>query len=121
VRFLRDPANVANTASAVPVVIGHSFGGFLAAYEGSHDPDIRAIAMISAVNLGKINIDPKERQTRLKRWDTQLQPVRGVTATELFAEAEQHAKRLGLYAVGGTQWNRVLCCSSKLTIRIMPI
>jgi pimeloyl-ACP methyl ester carboxylesterase len=94
VRFLRDSTNVAKYRidPRSLVVIGHSFGGFVAAYEGSHDPDIKAIAMISAVNLGKINIDPKERETRLKRWNTQLHPVRGATATELFAEAERHAK-----------------------------
>jgi pimeloyl-ACP methyl ester carboxylesterase len=94
VRFLRDPANVAKYRidPRSLVVIGHSFGGFLAAYEGSHDPDIKAIAVISAVNLGTINLDPKEKETRLKRWDSQLHPVRGATATELFAEAERHAK-----------------------------
>jgi hypothetical protein len=48
--------------------------------------------MISAVNLGKINADAKERENRLKRWETQLHPVRGATASELFAEAERHAK-----------------------------
>jgi pimeloyl-ACP methyl ester carboxylesterase len=94
VRFLRDPANVAKYRidPRSLVVIGHSFGGFVAGYEGSHDPDIKAIAMISAVNLGKINIDAKEREIRLKRWETQLHPVRGATAPELFAEAERHAK-----------------------------
>jgi pimeloyl-ACP methyl ester carboxylesterase len=94
VRFLRDPANVA-TYRIDPrrlVIIGHSFGGFLAAYEGSHDPDISAIGIISAINLGKINVDPKERDTRLKRWQTQLHPVHGATASDLFAEAERHAK-----------------------------
>jgi len=94
VRFLRDPANVTkyriNAKSLV--VIGHSFGGFLAGYEGSHDSDIRAVAMIAAVNLGKINSDPKQREIRLKRWETQLHPVQGATASQLFAEAEQHAK-----------------------------
>jgi ketosteroid isomerase-like protein len=44
------------------------------------------------VNLGKINADPKEREARLKRWKTQLHPVRGATAAGLFAEAERHAK-----------------------------
>ena len=94
VRFLRNPASIAkyHIDPRLLVVIGHSFGGFVAAYEGSHDPDIKAIAMISAVNLGKINADPKARETRLKRWDTQLHPVPGVSATELFAEAERHAK-----------------------------
>lgn len=94
VRFLRDPANAAKCRIDPQrlVVIGHSFGGFLAGYEASHDPNIAAVAMISAVNLGKVNADPKEREVRLKRWETQLHPVRGVTASELFGEAEQHAK-----------------------------
>lgn len=48
--------------------------------------------MIAAVNLGKINADLKERETRVKRWETQLHPVRGATAEQLVAEAEQHAK-----------------------------
>jgi uncharacterized protein len=94
VRFLRDPANVA-TYRIDPrrlVIIGHSFGGFLAGYEGSHDPDISAIGIISATNLGKINVDPKERDTRLKRWQTQLHPVHGANASDFFAEAERHAK-----------------------------
>jgi pimeloyl-ACP methyl ester carboxylesterase len=94
VRFLRDPANAAkyHIDPQSLVVIGHSFGGFLAGYEGGHDRDIRAVAMISAVNLGKINANANERETRLKRWETQLHPVRGSNASELFAEAERHAK-----------------------------
>jgi hypothetical protein len=43
-------------------------------------------------SAAKINVDPKEGETRLKRWETQLHPVRGATATKLFAEAEQHSK-----------------------------
>jgi len=94
VRFLREPANAAKYRgdSRLVVLIGHSFGGFIAGYDASHDPDIKAVAMIAAVNLGKINADPKEREARLKRWETQLHPVRGATAAELFAEAERHAK-----------------------------
>lgn len=93
VRFLRDPVNAAKYRIDPQslVVIGHSFGAFLAGYEGAGDPYIRAVAMISAVNLGKINADPKQRETRLKRWETQLHPVRA-TASELFAEAERHTK-----------------------------
>jgi alpha/beta superfamily hydrolase len=94
IRFLRDPNNAAKFRIDPRwlVVIGHSFGGFLAGYAGSHDPDIRAIAMIAAVNLGRINADPRERDSRLKRWATQLHPVRGATAAELFAEAARHIK-----------------------------
>ena len=93
-RFVRQPENMSKYRinSRRLVVIGHSFGGFLAAYEASHDPDIAAVAMISAVNLGKIGADPKERETRLKRWETQLHPVHGVTASDLFREADLHAK-----------------------------
>ena len=94
IRFLRDPANTAKYRIDPRwlVVIGHSFGGFLAGYAGSHHSEIAAVAMISAVNLGRVNADPKERQARLKRWETQLHPVRGATASGLFAEAERHAK-----------------------------
>jgi dienelactone hydrolase len=94
VRFLRDPANAAKYRIDPRrlVIIGHSFGGFLAGYQGSHDPDISALGIISATNLGKINVDPKERDTRLKRWQTQLHPVHGATASDLFTEAERHAK-----------------------------
>ena len=94
VRFLREPANAAayRIDPRRLVIIGHSFGGFLAGYAASHDPDISAVAMIAAVNLGKINADPKEREARMKRWETQLHPIRGATASELFAEAERHAK-----------------------------
>ena len=94
VHFLRDPANLV-TYRIDPrrlVIIGHSFGGFLAGYVGSHDPAISAIGIISAPNLGRINVDPKERDTRLKRWQTQLRPVHGATASDLFIEAERHPK-----------------------------
>ena len=93
VRFLRDPAT-ATKYRIDPrrvVLVGHSFGGFLAGFEGSRNEDLAGIAMISALNLGTINADPKERQVRLTRWSTQLHPVRGVTASELFAEAARHA------------------------------
>lgn len=94
VRFLRDPTN-ASKYHGDPrkiVVIGHSMGGFLAGYRASHDPDIMAVVMIAAVNLGRINADPNEREERLKRWETQLHPVQGSNAPELFAEAQRHAK-----------------------------
>jgi uncharacterized protein len=92
VRFLRDFANAAKYHADPKriVMIGHSFGGFIAAHEAVHDPDIKAVAMIAVVNLGRINADPKERDARLQRWDAQLHPVHGATASQLFAEAERH-------------------------------
>jgi uncharacterized protein len=106
VRFLREPANAAKYRGdpRLVVLIGHSFGGFIAGYEAAHDSDIKAVAMIAAVNLGKINADPKEREARLKRWETQLHPVRGATAAELFAEAERHSKDWDY-----VQWAEALC------------
>jgi pimeloyl-ACP methyl ester carboxylesterase len=94
VRFLRQPANAAkyHIDPEWLVIVGHSVGGFLSGHEASHDPDIRAVAMIAAVNLGKISAHPKEREARLKRWETQLHPARGATASDLFAEADRHAK-----------------------------
>jgi pimeloyl-ACP methyl ester carboxylesterase len=94
VRFLRDPAIAAKYRSDPQrlVVVGHSLGGFLAGYAAAHDPGITAVAMISAVNVGKINADPSERAVRLKRWQTNLHPVQGTSATDLFGEAERHAK-----------------------------
>jgi uncharacterized protein len=94
VRFLRDPANTVKYRSDPQrvVVVGHSLGGFLAGYEASHDPDITAVAMISAVNLGRVSADPKERELRMNRWQTNLHPTQGTSARDLFAEAERHAK-----------------------------
>jgi pimeloyl-ACP methyl ester carboxylesterase len=94
IRFLRQPASVAKYRIDPKwvVVIGHSFGGFLAGYAGSHDSGVAAVAMISAVNMGKVNADPKEREVRLKRWESQLHPVHGATASQLFAEADRHSR-----------------------------
>ena len=94
VRFLREPTNATKYGidTRQLVMIGHSFGGFIAGYAAAQDPSIKAVAMISAVNLGTINADPKGRQTRLKRWEAQAHPLHGTTTAELFAEAERHAK-----------------------------
>lgn len=94
VSFLRDAGNAAkyHIDPRRLVVVGHSFGGFLAGYEGCHDQGVAAMAMISAVNLGTINADPKERDSRLKRWQGQIHPLHGTTAADLFAEADAHAK-----------------------------
>jgi pimeloyl-ACP methyl ester carboxylesterase len=94
VRFLRYPVNTYRYRIDPQrlVVIGHSFGGFLAGYEASLDPDITGAVMIAAVNMGRINADPQERESRLKRWETQMHPIRGSTAPEIFAEAAHHVK-----------------------------
>src|SRR5260370_1014532 len=95
-RHGEDTADAVCTAAVATaprdVVIGHGFGGCLGGGEASHDPDVKAVGIIAAVNLGKINTDPKEKEERLKRWEAQLHPIRGATAPGLFSEAERHAK-----------------------------
>jgi hypothetical protein len=44
----------------------------------------------------------------LKRWSTQLHPVRGVTASELFAEAARHATGWDYLRWTGAQRGRAL-------------
>ncbi|HXC96818.1 MAG TPA: alpha/beta fold hydrolase [Edaphobacter sp.] len=54
VAYLRDAAN-AKKLRADPgsiVLIGHSMGGFMARYVGSHDPNIKAVGLISAADMG---------------------------------------------------------------------
>ena len=54
IAYLRSPANAARLHSdpANIVLIGHSMGGFMARYAAAHDPGIRAIALISAADMG---------------------------------------------------------------------
>jgi pimeloyl-ACP methyl ester carboxylesterase len=54
IAYLRDPVN-AKKLRADPahiVLIGHSMGGFMANFVGAEDPNIEAVGMISAANLG---------------------------------------------------------------------
>jgi hypothetical protein len=49
------------------------------------------VAMISAVNVGKVNADLKEREVRLerlKRWQTNLHPAQKTSAADLFGETD---------------------------------
>jgi len=60
IAYLRDPANAARLHSnpANIVLIGHSMGGFMARYAAAHDPGIRAVALISAADMGVDAIGP---------------------------------------------------------------
>jgi uncharacterized protein len=52
--YLRDPAN-ASKFHADPkriALVGHSMGGFMAAYGGSHDPSVLGIGIISGADFG---------------------------------------------------------------------
>jgi pimeloyl-ACP methyl ester carboxylesterase len=59
--WLRDPANAQKTASNPKriVLIGHSMGGFMAAFGTAHDPEVEAVAMISAADMGSQATGPE--------------------------------------------------------------
>ncbi len=52
--YMREPANAAKLRADPKriVLVGHSMGGFMAAYGGSHDPAVLGIAMISGADFG---------------------------------------------------------------------
>lgn len=78
------------------VLIGHSFGGFVAAYEAARNRSIAAVAMVAAINLGTASTaSPQQQQMRLNRWQAQMHPLAGCTAEGLIDEARQHV----------TDWN----------------
>jgi pimeloyl-ACP methyl ester carboxylesterase len=56
IAYLRVPANAAKLRIDPKriALVGHSMGGLMAAYAGSHDPAIIGIGMISAANMGAI-------------------------------------------------------------------
>jgi pimeloyl-ACP methyl ester carboxylesterase len=53
IAWLREPANAAKlrTDPKRIALVGHSMGGFMAAYAGSHDPAILGTVLISAANM----------------------------------------------------------------------
>jgi acetyl esterase/lipase len=58
IAYLREPANAARLRSDPKriALVGHSMGGFMAAYAGSHDPAILGVGMISAANLAYMGL-----------------------------------------------------------------
>ncbi len=97
IAWLRQPAN-AKRLSVDPahiVVIGHSMGGFMAAYAGSHDPGVAAVGMISAWNIGgeAATLTPATDQAALAEFRSNSGPLAGCTPESLLAEAKQHARQ----------------------------
>jgi pimeloyl-ACP methyl ester carboxylesterase len=91
--FLREPVNAGKyrVDRNRVVLIGHSMGGFLAANVASHDPEVFAIAMIAAWNLGAV-------VSRAGYTFVSASPrLAGTTPESLISEAKEHA----------AQWNYV--------------
>jgi pimeloyl-ACP methyl ester carboxylesterase len=95
VQFLRDPENVKKYRIDPRriVLIGHSVGGFTAAYVAAHNRDIFGVAMIAASNLGpstlrSLSRDPAEIHERFRANASRLV---GATPEGLLEEVKQNS------------------------------
>jgi dienelactone hydrolase len=102
IAWLREPANAAKLHIDPKriALVGHSMGGFMAAYAGSHDPAILGTALISAANFHdwaggdlKPEQEAANRARLVKRIaDNDILPLAGCTAESLADEMLSHRK-----------------------------
>jgi uncharacterized protein len=100
VAYLRDAANAARLHIDPKriVVLGHSMGGYMAAYTGAHDPGILAVGLISAVNMhdwAQWGVNANDPEAGVKKLagdlaENQLASLAGCTAESLAREMLQH-------------------------------
>jgi acetyl esterase/lipase len=96
VAYLRTPEIIkgAHLAPDRIAVVGHSMGGFMAAFTGARDPAIIGVGLISAWNIGPDTIAfAKEagRPAALKDMADSVPPLTGCTAESLLEEVLAHA------------------------------
>lgn len=96
--FLRDPANVKKYRIDPKkiVLIGHSMGGFMAAFAGAHDPLVAGVAMISAWNIGPTVLRLADNG-RAENYRNSSPRLVGTTPEGLMTEAKENA----------TTWNYI--------------
>ena len=96
--FLRDPVNVKKYRIDPKkiVLIGHSMGGFMAAFAGAHDPQVAGVAMISAWNIGPTVLRLADNG-RAESYRNSSPRLAGTTPEGLMAEAKENA----------TKWNYI--------------
>jgi len=106
VRFLLDPANAKKYAIDAHrvIVIGHSMGGFMAAYAAAHDKQVAGAVLISAWNIGTVRAmrahagaaaTVQSLAEELAR-DNNLLPLSGTTAQALAHEIYEHQSALNI-------------------------
>jgi dienelactone hydrolase len=103
IAYLRDPANATRlrTDPKRIALVGHSMGGFMAAYAGSHDPAILGTGLISAANFHDWaggDLKPEQEQANRPRLIKSLAandilPLAGTTADSLADEMLSHRKQ----------------------------
>jgi dipeptidyl aminopeptidase/acylaminoacyl peptidase len=94
VDFLREPANVKKYRIDPKriVLIGHSMGGFMAAYLAAHDPQVTALVMICAWNIGPTVLRAADNG-RSDNYKNSSPRLAGTTPEGLMSEAKNNALR----------------------------
>lgn len=86
--------------SAGIVLVGHSMGGFVAAYATAHDPKVFAAALISAGNLGPGSARQRANDPQFwERWNDNASRLVGTTAQRLVQEVDSSPEK----------WNYINC------------
>ena len=100
--FLREPGN-AKKFRIDPyriVLVGHSMGGFVAAYATAHEPKVYGAVLISAGNLGPASARQRTADPDFwARWNENASRLVGTTAQQLVREVDSDA----------TKWNYMNC------------
>jgi pimeloyl-ACP methyl ester carboxylesterase len=89
--FLRQPENLKKFRidSNHIVLIGHSMGGFVAAYVTAHEPKVFGAALISAGNLGPASARQRASDPEFwGRWNDNASRLVGTTAQQLVDEVD---------------------------------
>jgi uncharacterized protein len=92
VDFLRDPSHVRKYRIDPKriVLIGHSMGGFMAAFRTAHDPQVAALVMISAWDIGPTALRAAEKG-RADSYKNASPRLAGTTPEGLWEEAKDNA------------------------------
>jgi len=92
VDFLRDSANVKKYRIDPKriVLVGHSMGGFMAAYTAAHDPGVYALCMLAAWNIGPTILRSADNG-RADNYKNSSPRLAGTTPEGLMAEAKSNA------------------------------
>jgi acetyl esterase/lipase len=93
-KFRIDPARI--------VLVGHSMGGFVAAYATAHEPKVFAVALVSPGNLGPGSARQRTNDPQFwERWNDNASRLVGTSARQLVQEVDSDPAK----------WNYMNCVS----------